>query len=480
MDKHIVVKAKVRTDNGLPFELSVIVTSDGILKSHLDYLLKHRAKSESWRAASIRAVGMLVDYMSANQGVFDTPQKMFEEFAHSVFSGTIDENGNDPSELRWIQREIPNGNTIIGNVTRFSDWLAEKNEKESLKLNPFRKADTYEKRLNWAAYCHRHDNAFLAHLWSIDDAKRDNALSRNVRNREELKTHDIVYAFPENKFFELIKVGFVKARSEHLTLKKTESLFESRDFLLSLELRDVLITLLLHYGGLRESEPFHIWIDDIMSYPDDTSSALIKIHHPEYGKSPECYDSQRPIRKHLLMRDFGLKPRNKNRLSERIRAGWKSNVLDNQNDRYMYVNWFPTAAGRWFKILWDLYLKYQYVTPNEPHPFAFTSETGAPYSVKAFIEKHKSAVQRIGLKYKYEFGTPPHCHRHSYGYRLHNADFPLSKIKKYMHHASETSSEVYTRETLTQMRDKLQEASEKLDPNLKQTDEMNKLFSSLS
>ena len=131
MDKHIVVKTKVRTDNGLPFELSVIVTSDGILKSHLDYLLKHRTKSESWRAASIRAVGMLVDYMSANRGVFDTPQKMFEEFAHSVFSGTIDENGNDPSELRWIQREIQNGNTIIGNVTRFSDWLAEKMKKKA-------------------------------------------------------------------------------------------------------------------------------------------------------------------------------------------------------------------------------------------------------------------------------------------------------------------------------------------------------------
>jgi len=48
-----------------------------------------------------------------------------------------------------------------------------------------------------------------------------------------------------------------------------------------------LITVLLHGGGLRESEPFHLYVSDVAIDPRNTKSALVRLYHPERGKAPE-------------------------------------------------------------------------------------------------------------------------------------------------------------------------------------------------
>lgn len=54
-----------------------------------------------------------------------------------------------------------------------------------------------------------------------------------------------------------------------------------------LNLRDILITMLLHYGGLRMSEPFHLYVHDVIH--DDTApgTALVKVYHPQPRASAE-------------------------------------------------------------------------------------------------------------------------------------------------------------------------------------------------
>ena len=59
--------------------------------------------------------------------------------------------------------------------------------------------------------------------------------------------------------------------------------FETSDVVYErLDLKNVLITMLMHYGGLRLSECFHLWVEDVVPWEDGT--ALVKIFHPDKGR----------------------------------------------------------------------------------------------------------------------------------------------------------------------------------------------------
>ena len=44
--------------------------------------------------------------------------------------------------------------------------------------------------------------------------------------------------------------------------------------------------MLLHFRGLRKSEVFHLFVSDITLDPYNNDEALVRVYHPEYGKSP--------------------------------------------------------------------------------------------------------------------------------------------------------------------------------------------------
>ena len=102
----VCIEANIKVDNtGTKISLPVIVTQDGLLKSYLDYLIVHRYKSRSWKDRSAFAVRLLIDYTNQNKDCFETPHQLFQEFSNSLYTGTIGEDGSDPSWLRWKPRE---------------------------------------------------------------------------------------------------------------------------------------------------------------------------------------------------------------------------------------------------------------------------------------------------------------------------------------------------------------------------------------
>ena len=471
-DCHVVIKANIYTDNSKPSKLSVIVTNDGVLQSYLEYLLKNRSKSRSWSRASTQAVGLLVDYVAANRNIFEHPHEMFEEFTNSLFVGTIDLNGNDESGLYWEPHSIPTANKKIKYITMFTDWLADKNDNEHFRLNPYRKATTYESIINWAAYCHRQDKSFLSHLSPEVNAKENSYLSRHIRNHKEQAFTDEFLSFPEEYFYKFIYDGF--ARQSYENCKEVEY---------RLKLRDVLITLLLHFGGLRKSEPFHLWIDDVMAdpikYVDEMGiehvSALVKVYHPAEGLSPERLSKKRERRIVVLQRDFNMKPRNKEEEIPKRYAGWKSNVLDSRSEKCFYVNWFHSKAGVLFWQLWNKYLEFEYKTPpdNDPHPFAFTTKDGNPYTIASYEKQHELAAKKIGLEHKKNLGTSEHGHRHAYGYRMFESkELSSIQMQKLMHHASPESTQIYTQPKNEDVRRELQALSKKLEINEPEADDL--------
>lgn len=435
--EHTTIRAEIHTDNsGVVTEIPIIVTEHGPLMPLVDYFLKYVGrKSSAWMTKTAQAVGLLIDYMAANQGYFDDPKDLFETFAQRLYTGTVGEDGADPSELYWNGRNPALVRILVNSVSGFSDWMA--SEMNTKPLNPWREATRYEEMLAWAAWHQKRDRAFLAHTWDRETASLAMTRTRNVLlKRTPVIDHETVKKFPKDRIVDLLFQGFI------VPGKQKSPRLEER-----LNLRDILITMLLHFGGLRMSEPFHLYVHDVIPDPTHAGRALVKIYHPSLGTSPpDWYDINDKAkicnRMTYLKGKYGLRPRNEYLVADQLFAGWKGNALDSK-DHFMFVNWFPHWASELFWKLWVLYMA-QRAQLNCDHPFAFVTLSGEPYAIDSFERQHRRAVERIGLQVAKSLGTSPHGHRHSYGQTVSDSGLSPILIKKALHHKSLESQVIYT------------------------------------
>ncbi len=413
--------------------LPVIVTENGVLDQFARYMHLNRRMSRSWQDSATFALQLLVEYMETNHGFYDTPRALFTAFSDALYAGTVSDNC-DPSGLLWLPRQTDDAAKLIGHVTQFSDWLAVIAEDSKLQLNPWRQATKHEERLNWAAYSHKRDNAFLSHLWRHNPEATQ---SRVVRSRSmPIERQTPAKAFEEEHFEQLVSEGFRR---------------RARDSRGSTDLRNVLITYLMHFGGLRVSEALSLWCDDVSL---EAGEVIVRVYHPEYGLAPD----QKSNRTAYLALQYGLKPRNQLvKAKDPLFLGWKNPLITDPHRRCFEVLFYPHAAGLVFAELWRDYHLKQRVKPEagKAHPYAFTNQDGQPYSHRMFRKSHKLAIERIGLFYEKMSGTTPHGHRHAYGQRLARDEANPLLIKNAMHHASLKSGMTYTESTTTQMRQEL-------------------------
>lgn len=457
---HASAKAKIIQDNtGAVLEFPIIVTEQGVLQPLVDYFLeKADARSYSWMQKVVQSVSLLLDYLAANQHCFSDPKSLFSAFARRLQYGTIGENGMDPSGLFWLPKKVQNAKQLVLALSEFSDWLSIR--LEGKPLNPLTPASRFDEMLNWAAYHQRQNRAFLAHTWSRHKESQSSTYARNIQLKRTPNTAraDVKF-FPEDKIGDLLFKGFVIPGRQ-----------QSPRVVDRLNLRDILITILLHGGGLRVSEPFHLYIHDVQPDPLDPTVAMVRVYHPEEGTAPKDWPDAKgkPIkctRSAYLLGKHALQPRTQYPKNISLHAGWKSPFLDHQRDLYMHVHWFPRDWGRLFKKLWDLYL-LQLIQIERNHPFAFVSfdgkHTGEPYSISSFQEAHARAVQRIGLAVAKMEGTTAHGHRHAYGQRVKVTGDPLI-IKAALHHKSLESQLVYTEAQIAEVSQKLADATSRLN-----------------
>jgi Phage integrase family len=224
-------------------------------------------------------------------------------------------------------------------------------------------------------------------------------------------------------------------------------------------LRNILITLLMHGAGLRCSECFHLWVDDVRQDPSDPTRALVRVGHPSEGLA-EWRDAAGKIVNGTRLEYLGtrgLTPRHLIRGKEH--AGWKGARLDGKY--YIQAHWSDASYAQCFLRLWKEYLTL--ILPIERrHPWAFIQRDGAVYKMASFHQDYNNAVKAIGLKPRRSNGTQPHCHRHAYGQRLAEAGISASVIQKTMHHASPESQRVYTEADRHRMQSELNAAKDKM------------------
>lgn len=438
------VKATIIEDNtGIKSQLPILLTEQGELVAVTDYLLKMEADCASITVMNqfIQAVTLLMDYMEANKDLFHDPKLLFQTFAKRLHSGTIGEDGLDPTGLYWIPSSTGHVSKLINRLTAFTDWISEKQGTEA--VNPLRDATPHEQRLNYAAWFRKNQNDFLGH---IEDRSINKTIrkARTIKGRTPLtKVEDDAIAFPEKHWEPLFTEGVGGAKDPRVRL------------------RDKLVLLLLHGGGLRESEALTLWVTDVFEDPYDSDMAIVRIYNEVDGKAPNGWRSRsgKQTREAYLKQEYGRIPRVK--MLGTSRLGWKGRVVDHR-DMYIQVQWFPADYGKVFMALWRSYLKYR-ASIDCHHPYALISfhhkSLGNPYTLNAFHQNYATGLKRIGLEPNKAEGLGPHGHRHNYGRRLQRSGLSPLIIRRCMHHKSLESQIPYTGKGQQEISDELNKAT---------------------
>ncbi len=427
LKRYVLYKAHQATSTT---NLPALFTEKGALISHLRFLYTKRHKSQSWVERNVFAVELLLKFINAHINTSISATELLRSFVDTLYIGSIDNSNYDHSGLYWQSRKVEDVNVLLSHINFYCDYLDQQHGHELPNLNPLRKATKAEEKMRWCAYYKRQSNCFLNHL--SNPSKHQFTMVRNIKGPiNHLVSIESVNRFPEEHFERFLQYGFLNNRNNEMNFGS------------------LLIGMLMHYGGLRLSECFHIYTSDIALDSKD-GSAIVSVFHPSDGASPEQGFSNR--REYLNAR-FRLKPRNEYKRSHRLFSGWKGALLTNRNLSFD-VMFFPSSKAIEFCWLLQQYLS---VRINGEHPYLFTNSYGEPESKKNFIQKHQRAVERIGLVTGKHLGTSPHSHRHSYGYRLATSGFNQLEIQKAMHHKSPESCLVYIKPQDFEIREKIRE-----------------------
>lgn len=396
------------------------------------------------RVASM--VGLLWDFGLAHARSGST-ESIWTAFPEALVGGTEHLEG-PMGQLRWPPASPRSAHARLAVLDGFLRWLADASGSRPTAVPWFDRA------LAARRAAHRAKHAAVPFSTASAVAhERGRAFSAN-RRRQATEANAV--AFDEGKIDELLTVGFRRrgARPE--------------DGDLGLDLCDVLITVLLHGGGLRSCEPFHIFMDDVGVDPTDPDCAEVRLYHPEIGRAPAHAQGRRggrgAVQREEYLREWhgGRTPRTLAAPGQR--AGWKNLRLDRPAEGYSVVRWFPKKWGKVFLRLFDLY-RTQRPDDKGLHPFLFVSDhgpqRGMPYTLQSYRQAHALAVRRIGLTVAKALGTTPHAHRHAYGRRLAAAGAPRGAVQVALHHVSPESQGVYTQPSLQQVADDLAAAEQR-------------------
>lgn len=437
----------------------------------LDYVYNTgRTKSLAWQKEAAFSLGLFIDFIVArdqaikNGSIINSSSgsinstSLFSLFAKALTSGSISSIGVDPLNLYWEPKSTSRAGKIIQQVTLFSDWLA--NRMGTALVNPWRQA-TYAERIASL----RHIDARKPHelLGYVSTQAQHNEWASKVRSiQTDLKLQKSLpkepKIFPDARVMELISKGFILPASTH-----------NDPLHMRVALHNAMIVTLMHGGGLRESEPFHLYVSDVGIDKSNPNSAEVRLYHPEQGWAPvdhvDPITGQRIItdRTTYLSQKYGLIPRNKQ--VGRFSAGFKDLFLLDPKEKYALVHWFPSYWGEIFLSLFKSYI-FHCRKRVSSHPYllvsAKTGYAGDPYTVDSFRQAHANACIRIGLNPSKEDGTTPHGHRHAYGQALSKAKVDEIFIQRAMHHRSIHSQRVYTAPTQVQMMEALSTAEARL------------------
>jgi hypothetical protein len=428
--------------------------ADGTVERYLPLIRYQRAfafRSCAWQDTVTRALGLFWDYCLQTKHRGFSPRDTFRQFATTLRTGSFRTDGSDPTGLLWPSTSQSRCAELIKSIERFADWCIAEGDlvsspisAEQVPLIPGT-PEHNTKLLMWARL------SKISMLQHIKAAPKHHRLS-TVSTDRPVKGRDPEPAkfFPPQHAERLLWVGH--ARPDFAT---DPNAFRRHN------IRDIMIALLDGWGGLRQSEGLHLWVEDAIEDPTNPGHALVVLNHPAESDvvwfDKHAGRERVSSRREVLRQRYRLVPRNEVKRGW-YHVGWKGMALDRRCQACVF--WVDQNAAALFHTLFWGYVRYirseiierRRAKGGADHPFLFVSEEingktglpGEPYSVKAYERHHEVAVRRIGLPYEKDSGTTTHGLRHLYGQTMTDLKVPPQVIRMGLHHQNLLSQAVYT------------------------------------
>ncbi|RUO68347.1 gamma-mobile-trio recombinase GmtY [Idiomarina ramblicola] len=450
---HVVVIQKILSPAfaKAPFLYLNIEGKPILFRGLVEYFEYHFDSSLTWKRTVARAIGLFFDYSVAIQSqnsptVKLSSFKLLRNFAIAVAIGTNkDESKIDPLGLYWPASGVATAKRYLSAIQDFITWASLEGFYSSA-LEQGLTSPTNERAM--AKYFHEASKAkqfsFFSHLMKKESLIRSIVYRENkrvVKFRNRQGTHSFDKAFPSEWIPKLIQDGFLldeETGEEDITAK--------------------MITTLLMFTGMRESEFCHLWFNDLVPLPDGRLKGFLR--EPSDSYCNIIGEGNKSRREYLAER--GLLPRNDIANPHWYFAGWKELKVDSSLSAelfFLHKNIEMLLSNMFFSYLdyRELLLKKYRLTHNGlDHPFLFVKkhqDTGAPYSISAYVDALKRAYKRLNKKYnlniKYgkNYGTSPHGFRHCFARLLKEAGVDPKVIQNCLRQRSIASQEAYTEPT---------------------------------
>ena len=407
--------------------------------------------SPSWRTKAVWTIGRFYDWFrvqgehaghtsvqhDGQASPAPTPSKMsgnrlVDGFLRALEFGTIQQDGSDPTGLRWEPATPQMLNHARIHLRAFLQKMPDHVGDNTLSASRFANETTRGFDMNRSM------------LFHIAKGKRERGQSRGT-----LTPTRSAKAFPSSLLPALIWEGCKRERPiSDLRVDGEETLASVYNLPLMMAI------VLMAGGGLRYSELFHLFLDDV-------NGTEVRLYHPSEGivhrKGRAAY-----TRKQLLRDVYGLAPRHL--ASGQLHAGWKHLLITDTAGVFSRVHFLP-GWGELFMAIFTAYKKQLY--PAQPkHPYLFVSidsgKYGEPWTIGSFRKSYQRALGRIGLTQDSALGTNPHGLRHRYGQTLVDLGMSPLHIQICMHHISLESQLVYTQPSDTKVNAAMQQAAQRI------------------
>lgn len=330
--------------------------------------------------------------------------------------------------LRWSAVKVSTASADVRAISEFTEWCSDNfghasvNPLERVLISKLNLKDQTTIRLKQMA---KKDWDMLYHLSPATETGKGTTTERAFKPGRGKRKKSVV----NNKHFPPDKIW--------PTIMATPSV------------RDKLYLLLLFFGGVRISEPLHLFATDVSIQPDGT--ARLVFGHPQDG-TYEWFgpDKKRRVgtRMSFLQERYGRGPRNLLAEKHPLHAGWKGMMPDDGKREESVVHWLREDAGRLFAKLHAEYVRTVRSRVPDTHPYYFVNcrdgdDYGEPLTLSNISKAFNRAVARVGLS-STQPGVNPHGGRHFYGFYCASVlRLSVEATQRLIHHESVLSTQVY-------------------------------------
>jgi integrase len=372
-----------------------------------------------------RDIGLFYEFFRVSGCSIDTQtyaNNLINRFLGAAKYGTIREDGGDPLGLFWKGMTRNRAKLLQSNLRTFLKALDDFAPRNALSESKFAQSSRSALALEL-----RKSKSLLFHL-----SKSRAGSSPPGRSSYLPAPMKSVKKFPRDKLASLVLEGCRLQRRRHQTGKVIIDQFN---------VNMVMSLCLLIGGGLRKSEPLHLWVDDVR-----VPEGKVYLYHPAEGVVSGSRGNA--VRRREYLRDvYGLVPRNTLPADNKFHSGWKNLLIDDSDRMRSEVYW---CHPFWRDLFMRSFVEYRdHLRPDDcGHPYLFVSladgSFGERWTIWAFNEGWKATLKRIGLEPSAWDGINPHGLRHAYGQLLRNMKLHPQFIQRAMHHQSPLSQMIYT------------------------------------